>query len=147
MVSLKEGEKIKAEYDFAEGKGILTTNRLIFVSQGKEEHYPLSKIVSVKLEQHESTFRTKVLGYSVFFTIVMLILTGYFLFGPYPIKQYVIIQIPFYLLLAYLIRFGLKPETITARLVIDQMGGRKVHILRMTKKLKLFIDRVNESLL
>ncbi len=152
-MKLKEGEKILSEYHFSKDKNllnkcILTDSRLVFLTNNSEENYPLSKVTSVKIEKQKGDFHAKVLGFSIVFMLILLAITGVMIFGYNgPDWNHVLYLIPFYLILIWLIKFGFKPEKITANLVITQFGGTKKYSPRLTKELQEFIDKVNETLI
>ena len=155
---LKEGEEILKEYYFSKSKetynkGILTNKRLICISKNSrdnesEENYPLSKLTSVRTEKEKNAFRSKVLGFSVIAMLILLIATGFMIFGENEPKwNEITYLIPLYLILIWLIRFGLKPDKVMTNLVITQMGGTKRYSARDNKNLREFIDLINEQLI
>jgi Flp pilus assembly protein TadB len=157
-MKLKEGEEVLTEYYFNQTKdtfqkGILTNNRLVYISKTSKDHqseenYPLSKLTSVRVEKVRNGFRSKVLGFSIVAMLILLIVTGVMIFGEIePMWSEVGYLIPVYLVLIWLIRFGLKPDTVTTNLVITQMGGAKRYSARNTKQLDDFIERINEQLI
>ncbi|WBU90299.1 hypothetical protein [Cellulophaga omnivescoria] len=157
-MKLKEGEKIIKEYYFSRtkdtfNKGILTNSRLVFISKTSkdnqsEENYPLSKLTSVRTEKERNGFRSKVLGFAIIGMVVLLIATGFMIFGESePMWTEVSYFIPVYLILIWLIRFGLKPDKVTTNLVITQMGGVKRYSARNNKELDEFIEKINEQLI
>jgi type IV secretory pathway VirB3-like protein len=153
-MKLKEGEEILKEYYFSQtketyNKGILTNKRLICVSKNSrdnesEENYPLSKLTSVRTEKEKNTFRSKVLGFSVIAMLILLIATGFMLFSENKPITYLI---PVYLILIWLIRFGLKPDKVMTHLIITQMGGTKRYSTRDNRDLREFIELINEQLI
>lgn len=151
-MKLNKDEKVLKEYSFSKeketlDKALLTNRRLIFFNNDSEENYPLSKITSVKVEKEKSDFRTKVLGFAAISLIILLIVTGAMIFGESnPNWNTIFALIPIYLILIWLIRFGLKPEKVTTKLVISQLGGTKKYIAKNNKDLQEFIDKVNEIL-
>ncbi|MDY7396335.1 hypothetical protein UMM65_13875 [Aureibaculum sp. 2210JD6-5] len=152
-MKIKEGEEIIKEYYFSKTKddfhkGILTNYRLIFTTKSSEENYPLSKLTSVRTEKEKSGFRSKVLGFSVLAMLTLLIVTGIMIFGESnPNWEEISYLIPIYLILIWLIRFGLKPDKITTNLVITQMGGTKRYTGINNRNLQDFIDKINEQLI
>jgi len=155
---LKEGVEILKEYYFSKSKetynkGILTNKRLICISKNSrdnesEENYPLSKLTSVRTEKEKNAFRSKVLGFSVIAMLILLIATGFMIFGENEPKwNEITYLIPLYLILIWLIRFGLKPDKVMTNLVITQMGGTKRYSARDNKNLREFIDLINEQLI
>ncbi len=152
-MKLKEGEEILKEYFFSKSKdsfskGILTNRRLVFITNSSEENYPLSKVTSVKTENEVSGFRSKVLGFSVIILIILLIITGVIIFGESHIKlDEAIFLTPVYLILIFLIRFGLRPDKVTTNFVITQMGGIKKYTAVNNKNLQEFIEKINETLI
>ncbi len=157
-MKLKEGEEILKEYYFNKtkdtyNKGILTNKRLICISKTSrdnetEENYPLSKLTSVRTEKEKNTFRSKVLGFSVIGMLILLIVTGFMIFSESePMWNEITYLIPVYLILIWLIRFGLKPDKVMTNLVITQMGGTKKYSARDNKNLQEFIELINEQLI
>lgn len=157
-MKLKEGEEILKEYYFSKtketfNKGILTNKRLICISKNSrdnhsEENYPLSKLTSVRTEKETNAFRSKVLGFSVIAMLILLIVTGIMIFSESkPMWNEITYLIPVYLILIWLIRFGLKPDTVITKLVITQMGGTKTYSTRNNKDLEEFIEKINEQLI
>ncbi|MBQ0768076.1 MAG: PH domain-containing protein [Bizionia sp.] len=157
-MKLKEGEVILKEYYFSQtketyNKGVLTDKRLICISKNSkdnenEENYPLSKLTSVRTEKEKNTFRSKVLGFSVILMLISLIITGVMIFSESePNWNGVTFLIPIYLILIWLIRFGLKPDKVITNLVITQLGGTKRYSARDNKDLREFIELINEQLI
>jgi hypothetical protein len=146
-MKLKSDEEILKEYYFSKdknsfNKSILTNRRIVFITNNSEENYPLSKVTSVKTDKTTNSFRSKVLGFSVIATIVLLIIT----FSNFDTGN-ILYLIPVYLVLAWLIRFGLKPDKVITNLVITQMGGVKKYNAINNKDLQEFIDKINETLI
>ena len=157
-MKLKEGEEIIKEYYFSRAKdtfnkGILTNSRLVCISKTSEdnqseENYPLSKLTSVRTEKERNGFRSKVLGFSIIAMLILLISTGFMIFSESePMWTEISYLIPLYLLLIWLIRFGLKPDSVMTNLVITQMGGVKKYSARNNKELEDFIEKINEHLI
>ena len=157
-MKLKEGEEILKEYYFSQtkgtySKGVLTNKRLIFISKNSrdnesEENYPLSKLTSVRTEKETNDFRSKVLGFSIITMGIVLIITGIMIFSESePMWNKIIYLTPIYLILIWLIRFGLKPDKVITNLVITQMGGTKKYSTRNNKDLEEFIEKINEQLI
>jgi hypothetical protein len=157
-MKLKEGEESLKEYYFTRtketfSKGILTNKRLIFISKNSrdnesEENYPLSKLTSVRTEKEKNAFRSKVLGFSVIGMLILLIATGIMIFSERePMWNEITYLIPVYLILIWLIRFGLKPDKVMTNLVITQMGGTKRYSARDNKDLREFIELINDQLI
>ena len=152
-MKLKENENIIAEYTFGADRNqnirsILTSNRLVFINNESEEHYPLSKITSVKIDKKENGFRSKILGFAILIAIGILIYTGVLIFNEStPDWNSVLYLLPVYLILFFLIKFGLKPDKIITSLVISQIGGTKKYTATLTNRLQDFIDRINECLI
>ena len=153
-MKLKENESIISDYIFYKEdkeqqiKSILTNRRLIFLSGDTEENYPLSKITSVKIEKEKSDFRTKVLGFSIIVFIALFISTGVLIFGEDNQNwMWVFALLPLYGIAYWLFKFGMGPDKVIYKLVITQLGGVKKYSSRETKKLKDFIDSINETLI
>lgn len=152
-MKIKEGEEILKEYFFTRTKdsfhkAILTNRRLVFATNSSEENYPLSKLTSVKTDKEKSGFRSKVLGFSLLGTLILVIITGIMLFEENePMWNEMNYLIPVYLILIWVIRFGLKPDKITTSLVITQMGGTKSYTAQNSHELQTFIDKINEQLI
>ncbi len=157
-MELREGEEILKEYYFSRtketfSKGVLTNKRLIYISKKSidsviEENYPLSKLTSVRTEKETNGFRSKVLGYSIVAMIILLIITGIMFFRENaPVWNGIGYLIPVYLILIWLIRFGLKPDLVIASLVITQLGGTKKYSARNNKDLEEFIESINQQLI
>ena len=157
-MKLKEGEEILKEYYFSQtkgtySKGVLTNKRLIFISKNSrdnesEENYPISKLTSVRTEKETNDFRSKVLGFSIITMGIVLIITGIMIFSESePMWNKIIYLTPIYLILIWLIRFGLKPDKVITNLVITQMGGTKKYSTRNNKDLEEFIEKINEQLI
>ncbi len=157
-MKLKKDEEILKDYYFSQTKetyikGILTNKRLIFITKDSrdnqnEENYPLSKLTSVRTEKDTNDFRSKVLGFSITAMIILLIITGIMIFNEnQQMLNEIIYLIPFYLIIIWLIRFGLKPDKVITRLIITQMGGTKKYSTRHNKDLEEFIEKINEQLI
>ena len=157
-MKLKEGEEILKEYYFSRiketfNKGVLTNKRLIFISKNSRdnesvENYPLSKLTSVRTEKEKSAFRSKVLGFSIIGILILLIATGIMIFSESkPMWNEITYLIPVYLILIWLIRFGLKPDKVMTNLIITQMGGTKKYSARDNKDLREFIELINDQLI
>lgn len=157
-MKLKEGEEILKEYYFSQtkdtyNKGVLTNKRLICISKTSrdnetEENYPLSKLTSVRIEKEKNTFRSKVLGFAIIGMLILLTITGFMIFSDRePMWSEISYLIPVYLILIWLIRFGLKPDKVMTNLLITQMGGTKRYFTRDNKNLQEFIELINDQLI
>ncbi|MCB0453731.1 MAG: hypothetical protein KDC94_12785, partial [Aequorivita sp.] len=77
-----------------------------------------------------------------------LIVTGFMIFSESePMWNEIAYLIPVYLILIWLIRFGLKPDKVMTNLVITQMGGTKKYSARDNKNLQEFIELINDQLI
>ncbi|MFJ1431279.1 hypothetical protein ACILE2_10845 [Capnocytophaga canimorsus] len=155
-MKLKEGEAILDEYYFKsdnkkqEIKSILTDNRLVFITQFKgnytEENYPLSKITSVRIEKNRSYFRSKVLGFAVVISVIVVIFSFSSIMNSGDFIEAIVPLLPIYIVLALLIMYGLKPDKIITSLIITQFGGTKRYIVQHNDKIANFVDKINNKI-
>ncbi len=167
-MKLKEGETIIAEYDFGQVKretgirrlllpvnkttgigikSILTTNRLIFLSGSSEEHYPLSKITALKIEQSSISY-TPLLTILIvlFLTITPIIYYIIFLRMTHERMSLNIDNVMIYYVIVLIVPFLFKMKQHFTSLVISQAGGEKWYKTKSSDKLQSFIEKVNETM-
>lgn len=153
----KEGEELIAEHYFSRyrdtyTKGVLTNKRLICISQSSKDHYseenyPLSKLTSVRLEKIKDGKRSKVLGFAIVLGLIALIITANLLFAESkPDWESMVYMIPVFLIIGFMVRYGLQPDDIQANLVITQMGGTKRYSAHNDNNLQDFADEINNRL-